>query len=201
MKRYVITISREFGCNAREIGRQLASSLGVKFYDRELVDLTAQKIGIDSNYLSDSDEHDKVKDGFYIEFGYGSTTAFYSEKAIEAQAWVIREIANRESCVMLGRCSDYFLSEFDNIINVFVYAPLEFRIKHISDSYDLSLINAKKMIKRIDKQRHNYYKYVTGKSRGDRNGKNLLVDAEMFGIEGTVDIINYALKQRLNDLS
>ena len=196
MKRYIITIGREFGCNAREIGRQLAAKLGVKFYDRELVDLAAKRVGVNSNYFADSDEHDKVKDSFYAEFGYGLATSFYSEKAIEAQAWVIREIANRESCIMLGRCADYFLSEFGNILSVFVYAPIDYRIKHISESYHLSSINAEKMIKRIDRQRHNYYEYVAGKGRGDRHGKHLMLDVEMFGIEGTVDLIYHALNLR-----
>jgi shikimate kinase len=198
MKRYIVTLGREFGCNAREIGRQVASRMGVKFYDRELVDRAASRVGVNSDYFADSDEHDKVKDSFYAEFGYGLTTSFYSEKAIEAQAWVIREIANSESCVLLGRCADYFLSEFGNVLSVFVYAPVEYRIHHISESYNLDYRNAEKMIRRIDKQRHNYYEYVAGKGRGDRHGKHLMLDVSLFGIEGTVDMIYHALSLRFS---
>ncbi len=189
MQRFTVTLSREWGCNAREIGRQLAAKLGIRFYDRELVDMAARKAGVNNEFFSQSDEKSKAVDSFYNEWSYGSSTAFYSEKAIEAQAWVIRKIANEESCVMLGRCSDYFLREFNNIMNIFLYAPLDYRIKHISETYKFDERTAGKMIKRIDRQRHDYYKYITGKSRGDRHLKNLMIDVEMFGTEKTVNII------------
>ena len=82
---------------------------------------------------------------------------------------------------MLGRCADYFLSEFGTTLNAFVYAPLPYRIKHIAEAYGLSEKDAKKMIKQIDRRRHNYYRYVTGKNRGDRHGRNIMIDVEMFG--------------------
>lgn len=198
MKRFVITIGREFGCNAREIGRQVAASLGIKFYDKELVDMAARRAGVSSSFYDNSDEHPGVKESFLTEFGYGASHAFYSESAIEAQAYVIRTLANTESCVMLGRCSDYFLQEFGTTLNVFVYAPLPYRIDHISTAYNLTPKEAAKMIDRIDKRRHSYYKYVTGHARGDRHGRNLMIDVEMFGIEGTVSLICEAAKKRFN---
>lgn len=196
MKRYVITIGREFGCNAREIGRQVASRLGIKFYDKELVDLAAQKAGVNYEFFGKADEAAAVKDSFFTEFGYGASRSFYSGKAVDAQAYVIRKLANTESCVMLGRCADYFLQEFGTTMNAFVYAPINYRIQHISEAYDLTPMEAEKMIKKIDKSRHNYYKFVTGRSRGDRHGRNLMIDVEMFGVEGTVDLIVQAAKQR-----
>lgn len=196
MKKYVITIGREFGCNAREIGRQVAAKLGIKFYDKELVDMAAEKAGVASSFFKGNDEHPGVKESFLTEFGYGAGASFYSETAIQAQGWVIRKIANTESCVMLGRCADYWLQEFGTTLNAFVYAPLEYRIDHISSAYGLDRKMAEKMIKKIDKRRHNYYKYVTGHARGDRHGRNLMIDVEMFGIEATVDLICDAAKKR-----
>ena len=134
MKRFVITIGREFGCNASEVGRELAARLGVKFYEKELVVRAAAVAGIDEDSISNPDRKVKRNDithlmqYFINEFGYGITSSYFSEKAIGAQAYVIRQIANTESCVMFGRCADYFLSEFGNTLNVFLYRPAARRI-------------------------------------------------------------------------
>lgn len=194
--KYVITISREFGCAGREIGQGISSKLGLKFYDKNLIDLVAQKAGIHVDIIKENDEK-AVRT--LKEFLYGSSTSFYSEKAIRAQAEVIREVADKNSCVLFGRCSDYFLREYPNTFNIFLYAPLEYRIKHIAKDYELDEKAAEKMIKKIDKQRHNYYKYVTGKNRGDRDGKNLMIDVSYFGVQGTVDLVCKALSQKFED--
>jgi len=189
MKRIIITLGREFGCDAREIGRQIASKLNVPFYDRELVEKTAARAGISGDLSGLTNSTGSVDDLFMEEFGYGSSSSFFSEKAIEAQGYVIRELANKSSCVVLGRCSDFFLQEFPNVLNIFIYAPINFRIKHISECYNIERRKAVKLIDRIDKKRHSYYKYVTGRNRGDRHGRNLMIDVEKFGIQGTVDLI------------
>lgn len=193
--KYAITISREFGCGGREIGRKIAAEMGVKFYDKDLIDETARKAGVHIDIVKESDEKARK---FFKEFSYGSSTTFYSEKAINAQAEVIREAANKESCVLFGRCADYFLREYSNCINIFLYAPLQERIWHISKDYDLDLKSAEKMVKKIDRQRHNYYKYVTGRNRGDRDGKHLMIDVSYYGIDGTVELICKAVKQKFN---
>ena len=191
MKKIIINISREFGCNAREIGRQLASKLAVEFHDKDLIDLTAERVGINKDLFEESDAIvDKTQKGLFKSFGYGSSTNFYDEKAILAQAEVIKELANRgESCIFFGRCSDYILREYPNCLNIFLYAPLAARIKHIARDYDLDEKSAEKLIRRVDKQRHNYYKYVTGKNRGDREYKQVMLDVSEFGIEETVNIL------------
>lgn len=178
MKNLVVTLGREFGCNAREIGRELAARLNVRFYDRELVDRAALRASISSEFTGDDDS-----------FDYGMDKCFYTEKAIAAQGFVIRDIANHEPCVLLGRCADYFLEEFPGVLNAFVYAPLPYRINHISIAYGLERRAAEKLITKIDGKRHQYYRYVTGRDRGDRHGRNILIDVEKFGIQGTVDLL------------
>ena len=193
--KYAITISREFGCGAREIARKVASDMGITLYDKALIDETARKAGVHVDLIKESDE----KAGrFMKEFSYGSSTTFYSETAFAAQAEVIREAANKESCVLFGRCADYILREYNNCINIFLYAPLEYRIQHISTEYGLDVKSAEKMIKKIDRQRHNYYKYVTGKNRGARDGKHLMIDVGFYGIDGTVELIGKAVRQKFN---
>ena len=198
MKKYVITISREFGCGAREIARKLASELGVTLYDKDLVDMAARRAGVNTDVFKETDEVvvKKTTANMLKEFGYGSTFSFYSEAAIDAQSFVIRNLANnKKPCIMFGRCADYVLREHPNVTNFFLYAPMEYRINQIAKAYDLDIRESEKLIKRVDRQRHNYYKYVTGQNRGDRHGKQLLLDVEAFGVDGCVkmmvDAINY----------
>ena len=196
MNNYIVTISREFGCGARSIANKLASDLNIKLYDKELVDIAATSIGVAPAAIKEADEKVTRKD-LFTRFGYGSSTAFYSDSAVNAQAEVIREIANNgENCIMFGRCADYFLREFPNVLKIFLYAPLEMRIRHISDNYDFERTDAVKLIRRVDKQRHNYYKYVTGQNRGDRYGKDLMIDVETFGERGAVNLMKAALQER-----
>ncbi len=201
MKKYIITISREFGCNARVVGLALASKLGVPFYDKDLVDMAAHKAGVHIDVMKESDEVMNNKQNFlFNQFVYGSDTSFYSETAINTQVSVIREVADKgESCILFGRCSDYVLREYPNVINLFFFAPLEKRIAHIAKTYELTEKEAEKMIKRIDKQRHNYYKYVTGRNRGDRQGKHLMIDVIDFGVEGSVELIEKAINIRFSE--
>lgn len=192
MKKYILTISREFGCNAREISRNLASKLNIEFYDQDLIDLAAKKAGINRDMFTDSEKIVDInsKKKLLQIFGYGSSTNFYDEKAIQAQAEVIKELANQKSsAIFFGRCSDFILREYPNCLNIFLYAPLQTRIKHMAKCYDLDDGSAEKLIKRVDKQRHNYYKYITGKNRGDRDSKHIMLDVSRFGSDTTVDII------------
>lgn len=198
MKKYIITLSREFGCNAREICRNVAGRLAIRLYDRDLVSMTAERAGLTNEVFHDSDAIiDKNGKNLFHTFGYGSTTPFCSEQAVKIQAEVIRELADRrESAIFFGRCSDYVLRAYPNRLNVFLYAPKEYRIAHMSQAYGISEKSAAKLIKRIDRQHHNYYKYVTGVNRGDRHSRHLMIDVSEFGNDGTVDLICYAVSQK-----
>lgn len=196
MKKYTVTISREFGCGAREIGNMFAKRLGVVFYDKDLIDMTAQRAGVRREAIQDFEEEvqaDEVK-RLLREFGYGSSTLFYSDAAINVQAEIIRELAEKQSAVFFGRCSDYILRDIDNCFNIFLYAPIEERVKHIATEYNLSVKKAEKLIGRVDRQRHNYYKYVTGSNRGDRAHNSLMLDVSRFGKEGSVEMMVDACK-------
>lgn len=198
MNNYIITISREFGCGAQDIAISLASELGIKYYDKDLVDLVAKDMKVSSQIIKETDETVTSKN-LLSKFSYGTSTVFYSESAINSQAKVIKTIAEKgENCILFGRCSDYILREYPNVIKFFLYAPLEMRIKHISDKFGLDRNEAIKLIKRTDKQRHNYYKYVTGQNRGDRYGKDMMIDVETFGKEGTVEMMKKAVMYRFN---
>lgn len=201
MEKFVITIGREFGCNASEVGKKLAEKLDVKFYEKELVEKAVQiaEMNKDAIYSLDSKKAGKDSLHHYVnEFGFGISKPFFTEKAVEAQAYVIRDIASRESCVMFGRCADYFLTDYENVLSVFLYAPLEFRIQHVSNAYGLSKSDSKKLIKKIDKLRHKWYKFVTGKNRGDKSYRDLMLSMEKNSVDDIVDLIASAVKIRFN---
>ena len=195
MKKYIITISREFGCNAREISRMTATKLNIELHDKDMVDMAADRAGISVDDFTDGDRIvDKNTKKVFNLFSYGSSTKFYSERAVMAQAEIIRELANQPgSALFFGRCSDYILRSYPNRLNVFLYAPKEFRIKHMAEAYNMTETEAVKLINRIDRQRHNYYKFVTGKNRGDREMKQLMIDVSEFGSEGATDMICHAV--------
>lgn len=198
MKKYIITISREFGCGARPIGQELSKRLGIKFYDKELIDLAAERAGVSPGLFQDTEidyGEDQVKK-LLKEFVYGSTTLFYSDAAINLQAEVIRELAEGESAIFFGRCSNYLLRERSDVLNFFLYAPLQERIIHISKKYNLTAKNAENLISKVDRQRHNYFKYVTGENRGDRNNNQVMIDVSCFGETKTVELMEDAIAKK-----
>lgn len=202
MKKYIITISREFGCGARSIAQEVARKLKIIMYDKDLIDMTAERAGMHLNSIEDMDKdiQEDTARQLLSQFSYGSSTSFYSDIAISVQEDVIRELADKNnSSLFFGRCSNYFLRDRDDTIDFFLYAPLEDRIRHISTEYKLDYRQAKKLIKRVDRQRHNYYKYVTGMSRGNRADNDLMVDVAAMGPSGTVNMIIDACKSKFGD--
>ena len=201
MKKFLLTISREFGCNAREISRQIASRLNMELHDRDLITKAAERAGINRDEFADSDGLlDKNVKNVFKQFSFGSSTSFFSERAVMAQAETIKELAENDGPqLFFGRCADYFLRSYPNRLNIFLYAPKEYRIAHMAEAYGLKESEAARIIKRIDREKHNYYKYVTGLNRGSRDTKQLMIDVSEFGTEGAVDMVCYAVHQRFGD--
>ena len=178
MKHFVITMGCEFGSGGPEIGKMLAKSLGIEYYDRDLVDKVVEKIGVEKHLVEEADNKNFVPYG--IETSLGTRYANLSNKVIYTQFDVIRKMA-KTSCVIIGRCSDYILKGQDDVVNVFVYAPTEVRIKTIMEKMNLSERHAAEVIRDYDNALHRRYKYITGTYRGDRHNRHLLVDSSVLG--------------------
>ena len=168
MKHFVITVGCEFGSGGPEIGKMLAKSLGIEYYDRDLVDKVVEKIGVEKHLVEEADNKNFVPYG--IETSLGTRYANLSNKVIYTQFDVIRKMA-KTSCVIIGRCSDYILKGQDDVVNVFVYAPTEVRIKTIMEKMNLSERHAAEVIRDYDNALHRRYKYITGTYRGDRHNR------------------------------
>ena len=186
MKHFVITVGCEFGSGGPEIGKMLAKSLGIEYYDRDLVDKVVEKIGVEKHLVEEADNKKFVPYG--IETSLGMRYANLSNKVIYTQFDVIRKMA-KTSCVIIGRCSDYILKGQDDVVNVFVYAPTEVRIKTIMEKMNLSERHAAEVIRDYDNALHRRYKYITGTYRGDRHNRHLLVDSSVLGWEKTAKFI------------
>lgn len=196
MKHFVITVGCEFGSGGPEIGKMLAKSLGIEYYDRDLVDKVVEKIGVEKHLVEEADNKNFVPYG--IETSLGTRYANLSNKVIYTQFDVIRKMA-KSSCVIIGRCSDYILKGQENVVNVFVYAPPEVRVKTIMEKMNLSERHAKEMIRNCDNALHRRYKYITGTYRGDRHNRHLLVDSSVLGWEKTAKFIKSFVEMRFEE--
>lgn len=198
MKHKIITISRQYGSGGREVGRLLAEEYGMKYFDKELLEEAAKKSGISKELFMMHDEKPTgsflfslVSDGLFM--GYPSMNSYndmpLSQKVFLAQFDTIKQIANEEPCVIVGRCADYALAEYDNVLNVFVMADLDTRIKNVAERMQISEEKAKDMISKTDKRRASYYNYYTNKRWGACESYHISVDSGKAGIQGCVDII------------
>ena len=200
----VITIGRQYGSAGRQIGRALAEELGIKCYDKELLDRAAKDSGMCQELFENHDEkptnsflYSLVMDTY--SFGY-SSSAFsdmpINQKVFLAQFETIKKIASEGPCIMIGRCADYALADFDNCLSVFIHASLETRIRRIAKLYDLTDAKAKDKIQKADKKRSSYYNYYTSKKWGDVDSYDLSIDSGKMGIDGTIELILNAIQQK-----
>lgn len=199
----IITIGRQFGSNGKEIGRRLAKKLDIGFYDKELLKRAAKESGMCEEIFHDFDE--KPTNSFLYSLVMDPYAAFnfqagmdipLNHKVFLAAFDAIKKIADQESCVIVGRCADYALEEYENCLSVFIYTSMEDRIKIICDRLDMKPDKAKDMIVKADKQRSSYYNYYTTKKWGAVGSYDICIDSGLLGIDGTVDLIIDILNKR-----
>ena len=207
MKKFVITIARENGSGGRAIGEALAQHLGIEFYNRDLLRLASDESGISEQLFAKADEEVKrtllfrvAHDAYKGEVIPPDSDDFISnENLFRYQARVIRELARTESCVIIGRCADYILKDFDNVISLFIHAPLEARVATIMERHSLSEEAARKEIARVDKRRANYYYTFTGTDWRDASHFDLSLNSAEMGLDGCVDLASKYLQLRFGE--
>ncbi|MBO4909690.1 MAG: cytidylate kinase-like family protein [Lachnospiraceae bacterium] len=193
----VITIGRQFGSGGREIGEKLSKAYGINYYDRELLTRAAKESGFCEEILQNHDErptnsflYNLVIDTY--SFGYNSSSFVdmpISQKVFLAQFDTIKKVAEEGPCVIVGRCADYALEGRDNVINLFIYADEDFKIRRVMDIYDLDENKARDMINKKDKQRQSYYNYYTNRKWGKADTYDLCINSSVLGIDGSVKLI------------
>ena len=186
----IITIGREHGSSGKQIGKLVAEKLGIPFYYKEMTALAAQESGLDKEFISDINANSPTM----LHSLYLSTEVI--QQAIIAQDKVIRKIADEGSCVFVGRAADYVLREYENIVNIFVYAPAEYRIQRVMQVYGDSLEEARKNIRRSDEARAAYYKNISGQPWGERHNYDLLIDSSVGVEDCVVTICQYVVNAK-----
>lgn len=200
----IITIGRQYGSAGYEIGKKLASDLGVKLYDKEMLKRAAKETGLCEELFETHDEkptnsflYSLVMDTYSLGFSSGTYADMpINHKVFLAQFDTIKKIAEEESCVMVGRCADYALEDYENVINIFIYADLDRRIRRVAREFDISDAKAKDIIVKNDKKRASYYNYYTNKEWGEAKGYDLCINSAKLGVDGAVELIKQYIETR-----
>ena len=193
----IITIGREFGSYGLEIGKKVAEALDLKLYDKDMLKRAAKESGLCEELFETHDE--KPTNSFLYSlvmdtYSLGYSTSGYADmplnhKVFLAQFDTIKKIAAEGPCVIVGRCADYALEDFDNVVSIFIHADLDKRINRISKLENMSPAKAKDMIVKNDKKRASYYNYYTNKEWGEAKSYDLCLNSSKLGVDGTVKAI------------
>lgn len=183
----IITIEREYGAGGRTIGRRVAKELGIAFYDRDIILQTA----IASHKL-DPEQVRKWDERVPSSFGFAQS--LFNAKPLDEELWeaqkdAIRTMANRESCVIVGRNSDYILREYDHCLHVFIHGSFDWRVKRMAEQDHVTVEQAAAEAKRQDRSRKRYCEYYTGRNYGDSRNFDLTINVEKMGVERTIRMI------------
>ncbi|MDD3338558.1 MAG: cytidylate kinase-like family protein [Lachnospiraceae bacterium] len=197
MKHFVITIGCEYGSGGPDIGKRIAESFGIEYYDRDLVDKVVENIGVDRELVEKADSGDNVK--YMFDTKLGPRYANLTNRVIYNQFEVINKFAEKSSCVIIGRCADYILKDRKDCLNLFIYAPEEVRVKHIMEQKGLPKKKAQELVKYNDELLHSRYKYMTGTYRGDRKNRHMLIDSSALGLDKTAKYIMQLIDLRFED--
>lgn len=195
-ERTVITIGREFGSGGHEIGMKLAEKLGIKCYDKELLELAAKESGLCEELFASQDEkptnsflYSLVMDTYSLGYTNSYVDMPINQKVFLAQFDAIKKLAERESCVIVGRCADYALEDNPYAVSVFIKASLDERVQRIKRIYELNDSKAADLIQKTDKRRASYYNYYSSKKWGEAKSYNLCIDSGLVGVDGAIDMI------------
>ncbi len=190
-KHVIITISREYGSGGRYVGKLLAEKLGVKLYDKQIILEAAKQSGLSEEYVKENEQ--KISKITELNNGYYSGLSTADELYL-AEKKVIEEIADRESCVIVGRCADFILKDRNDVIKVFIYSTMEDKIKRAVKFYNLDEAKAEKEIEKIDKLRANHYSYYTDRQWKDFSNYDVCINSDKKGVEETAQLIAQMVK-------
>lgn len=189
----VVTISREYGSGGRYIGKLVAKTLGIKLYDKEFITQIAQETGFSEEYIEGHEQKRNtlanLNNGYYA--GLNNADALFLQEA----EW-IKKIADKESCVMIGRCADFILKDRENVLKVFIYSDMEDKIKRATEIYGLQKEKAEREIKRINKLRANHYKYYTEKEWNHPENYDICLNSDTLGVEKAAEMICNIIQQK-----
>ena len=202
MVKTIITIGRQYGSGGKEIGEKLSKELGIPVFDKELLTAAAQKSGLSEEMFKIHDEKPTNSLLYSLVMGssYGNNNLPLNHKLFLAQFDAIRDIADKESCIIIGRCADYALEDYPGCINLFIHANDDFRAKRAVEYYGVEESKARDTIVKMDKKRASYYNFYSSQKWGEAANYDLSIDSSILGIDETVQFIKQyiELRKKLN---
>ena len=196
MKKRIITISREFGSGGRFIGEEVAKKLGIAYYDKNIINEIAEKSGLSPEYIQENAELSPKKGLFAYAFAGRDVTGKSVEDLVyEAQRKVILELAEKKSCVIIGRNADYILKDRDDVLNVFIHGNMPEKIQRIGQLYHVGEKEAAKMLADTDKRRMTNYNFYTEQKWGKASNYTLCLNSSQLGYDRCEKIIIECCKQ------
>ena len=186
----IITISRQFGSGGRTIGKEVADKLGIKCYDQEFIEKISEETGLNANYIKEHAEQTSYKGWFADAFLARDEKGLSNQDYIWlAQLEIIKKLAETESCVIVGRCADYILRDYPNVLKTFIHADEKFRAERIVNVYGETDETPEKRLKDKDERRASYYQRYTEMKFGEATNYHISLNSGAIGIEKCVDII------------
>lgn len=208
-QKIVIAISREYGSGGKIIGEMLSEDLGIHYYDKELMKLASEESGINEALFNQADTKftgssllNRITRSIYKgELRSPRDNDFISkENLFNFQAKVIRNLADLESCIIVGRCADFVLRDYPNVVRVFLHAPESFRLEQAAQRMSLTPDKLQKYVEKENAARAEYYKYYTGREWLDVRHFDLSFDTSVYGFERCVELIKGYMKLRFEGL-
>lgn len=187
MKHFVVTVGCEYASGGIEIGKMIAKSLGVEYYDRNLIDKVVEQIGVDRELVEKADSGENVK--YEFDTNFGPRYANLTNRVIYEQFEVINKFAEKSSCVIIGRCSNYILKDRKDCLNVFIYAPFEKRVEYVMEKKGVSYDEAAELVKYNDRMLSSRYNYMTNGDMRDCSMRDMMIDSSVLGLEKTAKYI------------
>lgn len=188
MKRFVVTISRQFGSMGRTIAQLMAWELGINFYDRDIVEETAKRMGLPISVIS-AEEENVDSNYFKRQYPLGEGTSNIQDEIFSIQKNIIEDLAKKESCIIVGRCADSILADMENRLNIYIYAPYEKRLENCTKVLKMEEKKARKMIREVDQSRELYHRRYCPEYTDAFSNRDLLIDSSRFGIEKTAEML------------
>ena len=202
MNNYVITIGRGYGSGGRTIGKMLADKLGINIYDKEIMRLASKESGINQQFFAMADEKlkqtniFKVSQNVYRGETFSDVDQISNTELYNYQARVLRELATRESFVIMGRCADFVLKDYKNVTKVFVHASIDKCVKNVSSMSSMTEEELKKFIMQTDYQRSQYYRFHTGREWSDARNYDICLNTDGMTLDNCVETINNYRKMK-----
>lgn len=199
MEKFVVTITRQFGSLGRPVAKRMSEILGIEYFDRDIVDQAAKKLKLPVSVVNQEEEKAAKPDispFSRMMFPLGKGTSSTQDSIFEAQKNIIEFLAEKNSCIIVGRCSDFILGEEKNSMHIYIYASYEARLKHCIEDLGMKEAEARRMIKSVDEARNSYHMQYAGYLPDDKRFKDILIDSSLFGVEGTAEFLAEAVRKK-----